>query len=65
MLYRRIGIIIVRVTFGYYIQSADDPFLTNPLNAMANFGRATLPGNFLVDFFPPREYILLPFLVLV
>ncbi|KAH9475790.1 Cytochrome P450 monooxygenase 45 [Psilocybe cubensis] len=48
----RIGIIILRVTYGYYVESADDPFLTTPLLAMANFGKATQPGNFLVDFVP-------------
>ncbi|KAF4609871.1 hypothetical protein D9613_010412 [Agrocybe pediades] len=53
----RIGIIIVRVTFGYYIQSADDLFLKNPLAAMVNFGKATLPGNFFVDFLPALKYL--------
>ncbi|KAF8154861.1 putative monooxygenase [Crassisporium funariophilum] len=48
----RIGIIIIRVTYGYYIQSADDPFLTLPMNAMVNFSKATTPGNFMVDFIP-------------
>ncbi|KDR73159.1 hypothetical protein GALMADRAFT_722618 [Galerina marginata CBS 339.88] len=53
----RIGIIIIRVTYGYYIQSADDPFLTTPLQAMVNFGKATTPGNFLVDFIPALKHV--------
>ncbi|TFK24572.1 cytochrome P450 [Coprinopsis marcescibilis] len=47
-----IGIIIIRITYGYYIKSKDDPFLTTPLQAMNNFSIATTPGNFLVDFIP-------------
>ena len=52
---RRIGHIICRVTYGYSVQSADDPFLTGPIAAMANFSKATTPGNFLVDFIPARK----------
>ena len=50
--HRRIGIIIIRTTYGYYIQDENDPFLTTPLTAMENFSKATQPGNFLVDFIP-------------
>ncbi|KDR76422.1 hypothetical protein GALMADRAFT_444741 [Galerina marginata CBS 339.88] len=53
----RIGTIIIRLTYGYRVQSADDPFLTTPLSAMANLGKATTPGNFLVDFMPALKYI--------
>lgn len=49
---RRIGIIIIRVTYGYYIEDENDPFLTKPLKAMDNFSEATVPGNFMVDFLP-------------
>ncbi|KDR76708.1 hypothetical protein GALMADRAFT_67164 [Galerina marginata CBS 339.88] len=52
-----IGIIIIRVTYGYYIRSADDPILTIPLKAMVNFSKATTPGNFLVDFFPALKHV--------
>ncbi|KAF9043117.1 putative monooxygenase [Panaeolus papilionaceus] len=48
----RIGIIIIRTTYGYYVQSPDDPILANPLTAMDNFSKSTAPGNFLVDFVP-------------
>jgi len=53
----RIGIIIIRVTYGYYIQDENDPFLATPLIAMENFSKATAPGNFLVDFIPSLRYI--------
>jgi len=53
----RIGIIIIRVTYGYYIQTPNDPFLTTPLQAMVNFGKATAPGNFLVDFIPALRHM--------
>ena len=55
MLNRRIGHIICRVTYGYSVQSADDPFLADPIAAMVNFSKATTPGNFLVDFIPARK----------
>ena len=55
MLNRRIGHIICRVTYGYSVQSADDPFLADPIAAMVNFSKATTPGNFLVDFVPARK----------
>ncbi|CAA7263631.1 unnamed protein product [Cyclocybe aegerita] len=53
----RIGIIIIRVTYGYYIQSENDPILTTPLTAMDNFSYSTSPGNFLVDFIPILKHI--------
>jgi hypothetical protein len=52
---RRIGHIICRVTYGYSVQSADDPFLTDPIASMVNFSKVTTPGNFLVDFIPARR----------
>jgi hypothetical protein len=42
--------IIFRVTYGYSVQSADDPLLTDPMAAVVNFSKATTPGNFSVDF---------------
>ncbi|EFI26618.1 cytochrome P450 [Coprinopsis cinerea okayama7 len=53
----RVGIIIIRITYGYYIQSKDDPILTTPLQAMHNFSIATTPGNFIVDFLPFLKHI--------
>ncbi|OCH86702.1 putative monooxygenase [Obba rivulosa] len=48
----RIGTIIIRVTYGYYIKDENDPFLTLPLTAMDNFSKASAPGTWLVDFVP-------------
>jgi hypothetical protein len=59
MLNRRIGHIICRVTYGYSVQSADDPFLADPIAAMVNFSKVTTPGNFLVDFIPARKSTIL------
>ncbi|CAA7262455.1 unnamed protein product [Cyclocybe aegerita] len=53
----RIGTIIIRVAYGYYIQSPDDPILTIPLTAMENFSYATAAGNFMVDFIPAMRYL--------
>ena len=55
MLNRRIGHIICRVTYGYSVQFADDPFLADPIASMVNFSKVTTPGNFLVDFIPTRN----------
>ncbi|KAF9527201.1 putative monooxygenase [Crepidotus variabilis] len=52
-----IGTIIVRVTYGYYVKSLDDPLLATPLVALENFSEATAPGRFLVDIFPILKQI--------
>ncbi|KAJ6591284.1 putative monooxygenase [Mycena vulgaris] len=60
---KRLGTIIIRVTFGHYITGEEDPFLTSPVIAMENFSKATLPGACVVDFLPiPQESgtVLLP-----
>ncbi|EMD35670.1 hypothetical protein CERSUDRAFT_85632 [Gelatoporia subvermispora B] len=51
----RIGTIIIRVTYGYYIKGEQDPFLTLPLTAMENFSKASAPGTWLVDFVPQMK----------
>ncbi|KAF9045138.1 cytochrome P450 [Panaeolus papilionaceus] len=51
----RIGIIIIRTTYGYYVQSLDDPVLAAPLKAMDNFSAATAPGSYLVDVIPSLQ----------
>ncbi|KAJ7747932.1 putative monooxygenase [Mycena maculata] len=40
----RLGTIIIRVTFGYYLKDENDRFLTSPLTAMDNFSKATAAG---------------------
>ncbi|EGO19149.1 putative monooxygenase [Serpula lacrymans var. lacrymans S7.9] len=48
----RIATIIIRVTYGYYIKSEQDPFFTSPMTAMENFSQAAAPGSWIVDFIP-------------
>ncbi|KAF8965481.1 putative monooxygenase [Flammula alnicola] len=53
----RIGTIITRVTYGYYVHSAEDPILATPLAAVAIFSQTSTPGKFLVDFIPALKYL--------
>ncbi|KAJ7477023.1 putative monooxygenase [Mycena galericulata] len=53
----RIGTIIIRVTYGHYINGEQDPFLTSPLTAMDNFSQATAPGVWFVDLLPALKNI--------
>ncbi|KAF8814849.1 hypothetical protein BYT27DRAFT_7238742 [Phlegmacium glaucopus] len=46
------GGIIVRLTYGYQVQDDEDPFLNSIEKANTNFNAATVPGAFIVDFFP-------------
>ncbi|CAA7262451.1 unnamed protein product [Cyclocybe aegerita] len=52
-----IGIIIIRVTYGYYVQSENDRILSTSLQAVENFSHLITPGTFLVDLFPPLKYL--------
>ena len=42
----------MRLTYGYEVQDDKDPFVTLIERANDNFSVATVPGAFLVDFFP-------------
>ncbi|KAJ7910247.1 putative monooxygenase [Mycena leptocephala] len=53
----RLGTIIIRVAYGYYLTGENDPFLTAPLTAMENFSEASAPGAWLVDFLPMLQYL--------
>ncbi|CAA7262429.1 unnamed protein product [Cyclocybe aegerita] len=53
----RIGMIIIRVTYGYSIRSEDDALLATSLKAVENFSILMMPGNFLVDLIPPLKYL--------
>ncbi|KAF9463803.1 OrdA protein [Collybia nuda] len=46
------GGIILKLTYGIEVQEGDDPFVDLIENANHNFSAATVPGAFLVDFFP-------------
>ncbi|KIJ46941.1 hypothetical protein M422DRAFT_164656 [Sphaerobolus stellatus SS14] len=53
----QIGVIIIRLLYGYHIQKPDDPFLIAPLKHLEYFSEGTLPGGFLVDTFPQLKYL--------
>ncbi|TFY60082.1 hypothetical protein EVJ58_g5367 [Rhodofomes roseus] len=53
----RIAAIIMRVTYGYTVKGEDDPMITVPFAAMENFGTATEPGTWIVDFIPQLQYL--------
>lgn len=46
------GNIILNLTYGIDVQEGDDPFVALIERANENFNKATVPGSFLVDFFP-------------
>ncbi|TFK32635.1 OrdA protein [Crucibulum laeve] len=46
------GGIILGLTYGYEVQENQDPFVNLIEHANDNFNVASVPGNFLVDFFP-------------
>ncbi|PFH46689.1 hypothetical protein AMATHDRAFT_69284 [Amanita thiersii Skay4041] len=46
------GGIILQLTYGIEVQENKDPFVELIENANANFNAATIPGAFVVDFFP-------------
>ncbi|KAF5355371.1 hypothetical protein D9757_013345 [Collybiopsis confluens] len=52
-----VGSIIMRTVYGYWLTGPEDPFLTNPLTAMANFSEAIASGVWLVDILPFVKYI--------
>lgn len=58
--FSRVGIIIIRTTYGYDVKSADDPILAQPLLALDNFAKTAAPGNFFVDFLPWRKSLSIP-----
>lgn len=53
----RMGMIILRVTYGYKIMSASDPMLAIQLAVSENFSKAAAPGRWLVDIVPARKYL--------
>lgn len=52
------GGIILSLTYGIEVQDDDDPFVNLIESANENFNAATVPGAFMVDFFP--SLLLLP-----
>ncbi|KAF8125912.1 cytochrome P450 [Mycena galopus ATCC 62051] len=47
-----IGRLIARATYGYHISDPQDRFLTLALIGTENFGQATVPGKWAIDFLP-------------
>ena len=52
---RQVAAVILRVGFGYDINSLDDPFIQAAEETSKISGWATAPGRWLVDYFPLRE----------
>ncbi|KAF8814867.1 cytochrome P450 [Phlegmacium glaucopus] len=46
------GGIILKLTYGYQVQDGEDPFINLIEKANTNFNAATVPGAYIVDFFP-------------
>jgi hypothetical protein len=46
------GGIILKITYGYDVQENADPLVDLIEGANENFNKATVPGAFVVDFFP-------------
>lgn len=51
-----IGALVLEITYGLDIESHDDKYLQAAEGAMEYAGRAMIPGAFLVDTFPIREF---------
>ncbi|KAG6855686.1 hypothetical protein H0H87_012075 [Tephrocybe sp. NHM501043] len=49
------GGIIMKLTYGYEVQDGEDPFVKLIEGANDNFSAATVPGAFVVDFFPSMK----------
>ncbi|GJJ14357.1 hypothetical protein Clacol_008621 [Clathrus columnatus] len=52
----QIATIIVRVTYGHYLTDESDRIYSLAMECMETFGIASVPGNFMVDFFPARYH---------
>lgn len=54
---RLTGGIILTLTYGIKVQDGEDPFVNLIEGANENFNAATVPGAFLVDFFPLLKHL--------
>ncbi|CAE6421570.1 unnamed protein product [Rhizoctonia solani] len=52
-----LGKIIMRVTYGYLVTDADDPYVTSSDAAIESLGRVAMMGNYLVDSYPFLRYL--------
>ncbi|KAK7028737.1 putative monooxygenase [Favolaschia claudopus] len=53
----RIGTILIRVFYGYYVNNSDDPFLTLIRASMNIFSQAAASGVWVVDSVPILKYL--------
>ncbi|KAF8067055.1 OrdA protein [Lyophyllum atratum] len=51
------GGVILHLTYGITVEEGEDPFVNLIEDANKNFNAATVPGAFLVDFFPSIRYL--------
>ncbi|RDB29712.1 hypothetical protein Hypma_013789 [Hypsizygus marmoreus] len=51
------GGVILKLTYSIEVQEDDDPFIDLIERANTNFNAATVPGAFVVDFFPSLRYL--------
>lgn len=51
------GGIIMQLTYGYEVQEGEDPFVNLIEGALQGFNASTVPGAFVVDFFPSLRYL--------
>ncbi|KAJ7761965.1 cytochrome P450 [Mycena maculata] len=49
--------VVLRITYGYTVQSEHDPIVDLVNNAMAEFSECITPGAFLVDLLPILKYV--------
>lgn len=57
MSYREVGSVTLKIAYGYTAEShKNDPLIDMSTDVMAKFGRAAVPGTYLVDTFPFRRY---------
>lgn len=57
LLGRLAGGIILSLTYGIKVQDGEDSFVNLIEDANANFNAATVPGAFMVDFFPSLRHL--------
>ncbi len=50
-----VGVVILRIIYGYPARSATDRLLENAMEMMEIFNKTAQPGNFLVDAMPSRK----------
>ncbi|KAF9527232.1 cytochrome P450 [Crepidotus variabilis] len=53
----RMGVVIMRMTYGYALTGKDDHFLQNAVEAVDNFKGISNPGQWLVDVIPAMKHL--------